>query len=198
VHSASEASDEIVVGAGEAVVLPYSDAHAMADAWDVPPVPIADLLPPLPWTDMPVLPHGGRGRRTRIVCGYLHCEDLLFHPLLRALPPLMHVKPTSAPAAQWLRASAHYALSGQVSGSRLPETLLVDSLRQHLQALPESRKGWLAALRDPVVGRAISLMHEAPAQLWTVETLARKTGVSRTVLGERFAETLGEPPMRSR
>jgi AraC family transcriptional regulator, alkane utilization regulator len=195
-----ESGEEACPGAGEAVVLPYSDRHLMGQPADAAPVPVAQLLPPLPWTRMPELRIDGGGTATRIVCGYLHCEDLLFHPLLRALPPLIHVQPTTAPAGEWLRASARYALAeaGRPggAGARLPELLLVDCLRQHLRRLPGARTGWLAALRDPVVGRALLLLHQAPAERWTVERLARRAAVSRTVLGERFAAVLGEPPMR--
>src|SRR5262249_29393957 len=148
------------------------------------------VFPPPPWAAMPVMRLGGAGARTRILCGYLHCEDLLFHPLLRALPPLIHVRPSDGPAADWLCASARYALADagkpQGPGARLPELLLVDCLRQHLRGLPAARTGWLAALRDPVVGRALSLLHETPDDDWSVESLARRVGVSRTVLGERF------------
>ena len=64
---------------------------------------------------------------------------------------------------------------------------------QYLGALPPGRTGWLAALRDPVVGRALALL-QAPADPWTVERLARRAGMSRTVLGKRFVAVLGQPP----
>lgn len=194
-----ESGEEALLGAGEAVVLPYGDRHVMGDPGDAAPVPVAQLLPPPPWTTMPVMRHGGGGPATRILCGYLHCEDLLFHPLLRALPPLIHVQPTTATAAEWLRASASYALAEAAkggSGARLPELLLVDCLRQYIEGLPIARTGWLAALRDPVVGRALALLHGAPAERWTVARLARRVAVSRSVLGEHFAAVLGTPPMR--
>lgn len=195
-----ETGEQVTVGVGEAVVLPYGDRHLMGSPGDSAPVPVAQLLPPLPWTTMPVMRLGGGGSPTRILCGYLHCEDLLFHPLLRALPGLIHVQPATASASEWLRASARYALAEAAKGSggsaRLPELLLVDCLRQYLERLPASRAGWLAALRDPVVGRALSALHEAPAGPWTVEQLARRVAVSRSVLGERFAAVLGVPPMR--
>jgi AraC family transcriptional regulator, alkane utilization regulator len=194
-----ESGEEVTVRAGEAVVLPYSDRHRMGSPGDSAPVPVAQLLPPLPWTTMPVMRLGSGGPPTRILCGYLRCEDLLFHPLLRALPALIHVQPASTPASEWLRASARYALAEAARGggsARLPELLLVDCLRQYLQRLPASRTGWLAALREPVVGRALSLLHGAPAEPWTVAQLARRVAVSRSVLGERFAAVLGVPPMR--
>jgi AraC-like DNA-binding protein len=195
-----ETGQEAFPGAGEAVVLPYSDRHVMGHPGGATPVPIAQLLPPPPWTVMPVMRHGGGGTPTRILCGYLHCDDLLFHPLLRALPPLIHVRPATAPAAEWLRASARYAVDGASRGgghgARLPELLLVDCLRQYLEELPAARVGWLAALREPVVGRALSLLHAAPAEPWTVDRLARRVAASRSVLGARFAAALGVPPMR--
>jgi AraC family transcriptional regulator, alkane utilization regulator len=192
-----ESGEEAIFSEGEAVVLPYCDRHTMSDPdGRARTTPISQLLPPQPWSAMPVMSHGGDGSRTRVLCGYLNCEDLLFQPLLRALPPLIHVKPASGPAAEWLRASARYTLSEPAGRSRLSELLLVDSLRQYLERLPQRRKGWLAALRDPVVGRAMTLLHESPAHPWNVPQLAKKVGVSRTVLGERFAASLGEPPMK--
>jgi AraC-like DNA-binding protein len=194
-----ESGEEAVAGAGEALMLPYGDRHVMGDPGDATPVPVAQLLPPSPWTHMPMMWHGGgSGRATRILCGYLHCEDFLFHPLLRALPPLMHFRPTSEPAADWLRASARYAVAEADRGgpgARLPELLVVDCLRQYLAAQPHARSGWLAALRDPVMGRALALLHQAPATPWTVTLLARRVGVSRSVLGARFVAALGAPPM---
>jgi AraC family transcriptional regulator, alkane utilization regulator len=194
------ASGETVqASAGEAVVLPYADHHVMGTHGHAP-VPLHTVLPQSPRTQMPLIRHGGDGARTRILCGYLNCEDLLFHPLLRALPPLIHVRPATPSAAEWLRASARYALAESrrrpAASSRLPELLLVDCLRQYFESLPSLRSGWLAAVRHPLVGRALALLHERPAQQWTVTSLARKIGVSRTVLGERFSTVLGVPPMK--
>jgi len=192
--------EEAVASAGEALMLPYGDRHVMGDPGGASPVPVGQLLPPVPWTNMPLMRQGGGdGQRTRVLCGYLHCEDYLFHPALRALPPLMHFRPESAPAADWLRASARYALAEADRGGpgeRLPELLVVDCLRQYFRSSPDAGTGWLAALRDPVVGRAMALLHGSPADPWTVEGLARRVGVSRSVLGARFAAVLGESPMR--
>jgi AraC-like DNA-binding protein len=195
-----ERGEPVAVEAGEAIVLPYGDRHVISDSLETPAVPVLDLLPPLPWASAPTLRLGGKGMQTRILCGYLECEDLLFHPLSQALPPLIHFRPPSTQAAELLRAAARYGLAapGKRTGShaRLAETLLVDCLRQHLMTLPPQRMGWLAALRDPVVGRAMLLLHQAPADQWTAGALARRVAVSTTVLRDRFAEVLGEPPMR--
>lgn len=201
-HVRLDSGEQASVGPGEAVVLPYGDRHMMGHPRDTEPVPIASIVPPMPWRTPPIVRHGGGGAPTRILCGYLHCEDLLFQPLLKALPPLIHVQPATRSAAEWLRASAQYALEKATSrratglSARLPELLLVECMRQYVAALPPARTGWLAALRDPIVGQALMLLHASPAESWTVPLLARRLAVSRSVLGERFAAVLGQPPMR--
>jgi AraC-like DNA-binding protein len=197
-----ETGEEASLGPGEAVVVPYCDQHRMGHPRLSQPVPFGRLVPPLPWRTPPVVRHGNGGEATRILCGYLNCQDLLFHPVLKALPKLVHVRPATRSAAAWLSATAHYALektsswNPSAAGAQLPEFLLVECLRQYVAALPPERTGWLAALRDPVVGCALVLLHGAPAESWTVARLAREVGTSRSVLGDRFAAMLGEPPMR--
>lgn len=189
---------------GDAVVLPYCDQHSMGYPDDAPPVPIASLLPMPPWHEMPVVRHGGGGQPTRIMCGYLHCDDLLFNPVLRALPRLIHVRPSSDQAAQWREASLRYVVEqasrpggrGAALLARLPELVLVDCLRQYAEGLPPQQTGWLAALKDPMLGRAIMLLHAQPATAWTVDRLASSVAVSRSVLADRFVQTLGVAPMR--
>lgn len=190
--------------AGDAVVLPYCDLHTMGSPADTPTVPIATLVPAPPWTEMPVVSIEGGGARTRILCGYLHCTDLLFNPLLRTLPRLILVRPGTEQAGQWREATLRYAVdqgSGTVGGlspllARLPEMVLVDCLRQYALDLPPERTGWLAALRDPVLARALMLLHARPADPWTVDSLAQKAAASRSVLADRFAQTLEVSPMR--
>lgn len=190
--------------AGDAVVLPYCDVHTMSEPDGTPPVPVVSLVPMPPWQEMPVMRHGGGGAPTRILCGYLHCADLLFNPLLGALPRLIHVRPGSPQAAHWREASLRYVVEQAASpgsaGSdllaRLPEMVLVDCLLQYVQEAPPDQRGWLGALKDPILGRALMLLHSRPAEPWTVESLARRCAASRSVLADRFMRVLGVSPMR--
>ena len=79
--------------------------------------------------------------------------------------------------------------------SRLTELLFVEAVRRYIACLPEDERGWLAALRDPVVGRALERLHRAPAGPWTVDGLARDIHSSRSVLADRFRHFLGLSPM---
>jgi AraC-like DNA-binding protein len=78
----------------------------------------------------------------------------------------------------------------------LSELMFIEVVRRHLEALPPEQAGWLAGLRDPFVGKALSLMHGGSARNWTIEDLAREVGLSRSVLAERFTDLVGMPPMQ--
>jgi AraC-like DNA-binding protein len=201
--------EQLEVGAGEVVVLPYGNQHVMGSATSVQPVAMASLLPPPPPTPQdrpPVTPlrYGGGGKQTNIICGYLHCDDPIFDPILSALPPLFSVKPPSDFAATWIAASIDYALeatTGNRTSSpglavRLPELVFNEVLRLYMESAPPLRAGWLAALHDPVVGPALVELHAEPERRWTVEELARRVASSRTVLNERFVRFLGRAPMQ--
>ena len=77
---------------GDVIVLPYGDRHVIGGEAPADPVSIIKLLDPLPWKDIPLLRHGGGGRRTDLVCGYLYSEDPLFDPAMRALPSVFVVR----------------------------------------------------------------------------------------------------------
>jgi AraC-like DNA-binding protein len=78
---------------------------------------------------------------------------------------------------------------------RLLDLLLLTALREWFNRPEACAPAWYTALGDPVVGRALRLLHEEPARAWTVSSLAAETGVSRATLARRFAELVGEPPM---
>lgn len=190
-------------GRGDVIVLPYGDQHRVGGTTDAEIVPILSLLDPLPWETLPVLRYGAGGDRTDIVCGYFHSEDPLFHPALRALPPVLVVRPPPGPAAQWVASSIDYALAtGSASlpdpppSTRLPEALLIEILRLHLATTPAIEHGWITALRDPILAPAMAQIHAAPERRWTVADLAARAAVSRSLLDERFRSVLGRSPIR--
>jgi AraC-like DNA-binding protein len=99
-----------------------------------------------------------------------------------------------------LRAALEQKGSGRAGAAslvaRAGELMFVQAIRQHMDSLPETGSSWLAGLRDEQVGRALQLIHTRPASDWSLASLAKQSGVSRSVLAERFARFTGEPPMR--
>lgn len=188
---------------GDAIVLPYGDSHRLHGRQPIAPMQVGDLLPSPPWADIVIIEHGGTGPRTRIICGFLQCDALLFHPVLHHLPKFLHVSPTS-PADDWLASTIRHTAAEASSprpGSRsllprLAELMFVEILRKHMQGLPPNEIGWFAAINDQVAGTGLRHMHAMPFRDWTVDSLARCVGVSRTVLAERFKHFLNQPPMQ--
>ena len=80
--------------------------------------------------------------------------------------------------------------------TKLSELLFVEAVSQFVASLPAERRGWLAGLRDPQIGRALALLHARPNEAWTAEALALEVGMSRSVFAERFTSLVGQPPMQ--
>jgi AraC-like DNA-binding protein len=189
---------------GDVIVLPYGDRHVMGGSAPSECVSIMDLLEPLPWDHLPTMRHGGGGDRVDLVCGYLHSEDPLFDPALAVFPSAFVVRLPDDASTRWVQASVAYALeesapsnvSSRVATTRLPELVLIEVLRAHLASAPAADRGWLAALGDPVLAPALSLLHGEPERKWTVAELASGAAVSRSLLDERFRRVLGRSPIR--
>jgi len=87
------------------------------------------------------------------------------------------------------------APGGEALLAKLSEVLFVETLRAYIAQLPPQQKGWLGGARDSQVGKALALMHKSPAHPWTIASLAKEAGISRSVLAERFRHYLGQSPM---
>lgn len=191
---------------GDVFVLPYGDVHTMGGTHPAAQVvAMTTIIDPPPWTRMPVVRYGDGGDRTDVVCGYLASDDPLFDPRLKALPPVFVVSPPEGTARDWVRASIDLALqqtspaaTGGLQGppTPLPEVLVREVLKLHLETAPAEESGWLAALRDPILAPVLAAIHGSPEQRWTVALLAREASVSPSLLDQRFREVLGLAPIR--
>jgi len=191
------------LSAGDVVVFPFGDAHAMGQGEAARVGNVAQLFPgPPPWAEPPHLVYGGEGAPTQLVCGFLHLDKAPFNPLLASLPRLLVVRPDDSASGVLLRSSLAFIgreLHADSPGSasvlgRLTELLFVEVVRQHMASLPDTELGWLAALRDPAVGKSLQLMHESLGHPWTVDELARRVAMSRSGFAARFSELLGQAP----
>jgi AraC-like DNA-binding protein len=140
---------------------------------------------------------------TTIVCGFLGCDLQPFNPLIAALPRLLHLRGSGDDGgwmAQFMRQAVAESNSRRPGGeamlARMSEMMFVDAVRRYTASLPPDSAGWLAGLRDRLVGRALALLHEQPAQDWTIDELGRRIGLSRSALHERFVQLIGVPPMQ--
>ena len=199
--------EPIALEAGEVVVFTRADAHVLSSAPHLrADPPTADVLEIALANQTPFHinhAHGGAGS-THLVCGYLACDSKPFNPLLDSLPKVIKSGDRHGGETGWLAQFIRLAVAetsekragGETVLTKLSELMFIDVLRRYVEAMPARDTGWLAGLRDPSVGKALTLIHDKPADDWTIETLARQSGVSRTVLAERFVELVGIPPMQ--
>jgi len=202
---------------GDVILFPQGDPHVMSSApgMRAAQVDTALYFSPKP----PQLPFslgltregvttarldGGSDDRVTVVCGFLGCDARPFNPLLAALPRVLRVSSaTLGPdslVSQFLRSavteSNYKRPGGEAVLELMSKAMFVDVLRRYVDSLPPDQTGWLAGMRDPGVGRALSCVHERPAEPWTLERLAAETAMSRSVLHDRFVHFVGQPPMQ--
>jgi len=203
----------VQLSAGDVVMFPHGDAHVVSSAAGLRgvadfswfPGGAADRLP------LRICYNGTNVQQTEvpdpdadamIVCGFLGCDLQPFNPLIAALPRLLHLHGDADNA--WIGNFTRQAVAesqarrpgGAAMLARMSEMMFIDAVRRFSDQLPPQSEGWLAGLRDRYVGRALALMHDQPAQRWTIDELGRCVGLSRSALHERFAQLIGVPPMQ--
>lgn len=192
-----------VIKAGDVLLLPFADAHKFWEGAFVEAAFGPDLMRPGPVKGMWTVDHGGGGVVTRMVCGFIESAEFVFAPVFRSLPPLIvdHTGDNKVSALiastvrQILELADAAAVGSELMLGRLMELLFVEVIRHYAAQLPAAASGWFAAINEPIVGRALQLVHSDPVRRWTVEDLARESGTSRTVLTERFHVVLGQTPI---
>ena len=203
--------------AGDVVLFAQGDAHVMSSAPGLrAPNPSHEVFfaprpPQLPYAINAKTPDvttarldGGGAERAQIVCGFLGLDARPFNPLLAALPRVLHIPGSVLGPDSWVTAFLRTAVAesnakrpgGEAVLERMSELMFVEVLRRYVELLPAHETGWLAGMRDPLVGRALSLLHHEPATAWTLERLGSEVGLSRSSLHERFVDFIGQPPMQ--
>jgi AraC-like DNA-binding protein len=137
------------------------------------------------------------------VCGYIGCERHARRLFLAGLPRLFKVNIARDESGEWIASSLrHLVAEGEKKragrsalSAKLAEALFIEALRRYMIELPGEQTGWLAAARDPALGRALAAIHAEPARAWTLAELAKGAGLSRSVFAERFARLLDVTPL---
>jgi AraC-like DNA-binding protein len=204
-----EDGDDLIIGAGEVVLLPRNDLHLMGSDLSLSPVAGSDIIQPPKDGGLFSINYGGAGLdrrsgcRTRMICGFLGCASAEGNPVISTLPPLLKLSVEHGGPAEWIRSTFQYAAEEVSTGrpgsetvlAKLSELLFVEAVRRYAEALPVGQTGWLAGLREPYVGRALALLHRDIRRRWTVDDLGREVGLSRSALADRFIRLIGVPPM---
>ena len=191
--------------AGDLGFLPRGDRYELKDAPGTRPVDLLDFVKRNPPDEKRVVRAGGGGAVTKLVCGGMRFENGATNPLLAVLPPLIHVAAHDGDSTPRLRLTVEHVIEELDSNrpgsesviTRLAEILFIEAVRVYLdQNMNTAESGWLAALRDQQVGQALALLHAHPHEPWTVGSLADRVALSRSAFATKFAQLVGEPPLR--
>lgn len=197
--------DPVPLAPGSVIMFPQGDRHVLSSERRMRGEPDVAILDRLKDESPPFyLEKFGSGpEQTRLICGFIGCDTLPFNPLLHNLPRMVHIPDGYTRGDGWLKEliksimneSQKQRLGAQSVLSKLSELLFIEVVRCYMESLPDGATGWLAALADPRMGSAIRMLHEHPDRAWTLEELAKRAGMSRTLLVNRFTEHLGVAPM---
>ncbi len=198
-------ADPVRLDEGDFALVPHGIGHTLVDDAGTTDAPLVHDLPHDYVSDRyAVLRHGGDGAETTLVCGAVRFDHPVADQLVRSLPPLIELSAMPGAQAAWMRSTlmliAEEARTlrpgGEAVITRLSDILVIQALRSWLESAPAARAGWLGALQDRQVGRALALIHSEPARPWTVASLAAATSMSRSSFAARFTDLVGEPAMR--
>jgi AraC-like DNA-binding protein len=185
---------------GDSVLLLHGQQHSLTGTADGPAVPFSELT--AAYTPGPdgVLDLGGAGPAIRVICGKFRYNGDRPHPVLSALPAVIHVPGATADAE--LRSVVHLLAAemrddrpgARAVATRLTDVLFVQMLRVWM-AQGEAGRSWLTALADPRIGTALSQLHDSPQNPWTVDDLAHGVSMSRPAFARHFKTLVGVSPL---
>jgi AraC-like DNA-binding protein len=188
--------------AGDLVLLPHGKGHVVADAPETPADDIDWLTTQHFNREDLSFRFGGSGTKTKLVGGFFSFEGSPLPAIMSALPTVIHIPRAPGGAQPWLAAISHFLVAeanqpypgSSLMISRLIDLLVIRALRSWAAGRSE-RGGWLGGLGEQRIGRVLSAIHGDPFRRWTVQALADIALMSRSIFAERFAGTVGEPPL---
>ena len=188
---------------GVLALVPHGEGHRLLSAPGAAAAKLFDLPREQVGERYEILRHGGGGAPTTMVCGAVRFDHPAARHLVKLLPRRIIVEAWNTPQ-DWMQSTLRMMAAeagqrnpgGEALVTRLADILVIQAIRSWIANDPAARTGWLGALQDKQVGRALSLIHRHPAVDWTVKSLAAEVAMSRSAFAARFAELVGQAPMR--
>jgi AraC-like DNA-binding protein len=194
-----EPGEVCTLAAGDLALVPHGEGHVLRSEPGAPAPGILDIDREVISERYEVLHYGGGGASATLICGAVRFDHPAARQLVQSLPPIIHVEAAGAWMEGTLRLMAAEASElrpgGEAVITRLGDILVIQAIRSWIETDPAARTGWLGALQDRQIGRALTLVHREPARDWTVGSLAGEVAMSRSAFAARFTELVGEPAM---
>jgi AraC-like DNA-binding protein len=188
---------------GDLALVPHGDGHVLRSEPGAPAPHILDLEREPVSNRYEIIRHGEGGEPTGLICGAVRFEHPAADNLIEVLPSTIHIEASRSSRLEWMQSllrlmaaeAGELRPGGEAVITRLGDILVIQAIRAWMESDPAAQRGWLGALQDPQIGRAISNIHRDPARNWTVASLAQELAMSRSAFAARFTELVGEPVM---
>lgn len=201
-----DGAEHLLLEPGDLALVPHGEGHRLASA----PGVVAARLFELPRDQLSdryeILRYGAGGVATNVFCGVVRFDHPAAHQLVRLLPQVIRVDAaaSSDSGTDWLQSTLRFMIAearelrpgGDTVITRLADILVIQAIRAWIARDPAAQTGWLGALHDRQIGRALCLIHRDPARPWTLQALAAEVAMSRSAFAARFSELVGEPAMQ--
>jgi AraC-like DNA-binding protein len=196
--------EDYVLQPGQFALVAHGAGHRLTSEPGVRAAKLFDLPREQVSDRYEILRHGGGGAPTTIICGAVRFEHPAAARLAAMLPAVVRVNAATSPELEWMQSTLRLMAveaqevrpGGETIVTRLADILVIQAIRSWIAKDPSAQTGWLGALQDGHIGRALALVHRDPAKPWTVESLASEVAMSRSAFAARFTSLVGEPAMQ--
>jgi len=202
-----ETGEALLLAQGDLVIIPHGAAHDLYCGQDPDNtiLPLDRVLELSGYRDEGVLVYGGEGgdRETELICGHFSFAPRARHPIFDRLPTHIHIANYGEVAGRWMEASLRLIgdeagksrFGGDLIALKMSEVVFAQAIRAFIEREGVHHAG-LAGFADPKISRALTAFHGEPAKDWSVESLAREAGLSRTGFAVQFSSKMGMTPMQ--
>ena len=188
---------------GSLVLLPHGSAHTLRSEADAAADPLFDLPVQKLSERYEIMRHGGGGTFAQTTTAVVRVDAAVVENLVALFPRVLQLDAWDD-ASGWLQSTLRFIAQeakelkpgGETVITRLTDILIIQAIRSWIDSAPHAQQGWLAALRDEQIGRALVVMHREPQHPWTVASLAATVHMSRSAFAARFTEFVGQPPLQ--
>lgn len=191
------------------VLFPKGDGHKLSDGHEFCEesgkhyAPLAELPIQAVTERFEILNFGGGGKETQLICGVMLFQHPLVIKLMGILPDSIVIHNDDGPLLNTVNSISsliqtevqQISVGAEAVIARLADILVIAAMRQYLNQLADDDLGWLGALADERIGKALRLIHEQPEKHWSLEELAIAIGMSRASFAQQFKRLVGNSPI---
>ena len=197
-------SEAVLLEQGDLIIITHGARHSLSDPLDVEAKTVDQVVEESGFTGHGALVFGdaAAGHETQLICGHFAFDPGAGHVLLDALPRCIHIKDYGKVSPGWLddtlkiiaAEAGRDQLGGDLIALKVSEIIFTQAIRHYLAREGRNRQG-LAGFADTQIRQALEAIHQEPAKTWTVESLAKVAGMSRTAFSNKFSALITHTPL---